>query len=245
MRKFLLAALASTTLFAGEVAFNQASANNYDVAYRNAKVKLDGKLDEKVWEGLGEISGSFHFPWEMREAPLTRFKAFHDNTNFYFSFKVYDKEVVAEKEWKGESTVDIEDRVELFFAQTTVDKPVDYKLIPYYATEVDPYGRAHDYKIDYYRKFDSEYNIEGAKNAAKIDKDGYTVEGMIPLTTLNALKLINADKIMRTGVFRAEFSKDKNGEIIYGWISWVNPKTPVPDFHVDSAFGEFRFLELK
>lgn len=144
MKKFLLATFVTTTLFAGSASFNQASANNYDVAYRDVKVKLDGKLDEKVWQGLGEISGSFHYPWEMVEAPLTKFKAFHDNTNFYFSFEVFDKEVLADKEWKGESTVDMEDRVELFFAQTTVDKPVQYKLIPYYATEVDAYGRAHD-----------------------------------------------------------------------------------------------------
>lgn len=225
-------------------AYNQTNTNNYNVAYRNKSINLDGKLEDDVWSTLGEISGSFHYPWENKEAPMTQFKAYHDNTNFYFSFKVYDKDVVKDENFKDdESTVDMEDRVELFFAPTTIDKPVNYKLVPYYATEVDPLGRAHDYKIDYYRKFDSMFNFEGAKNAAYIDQDGYTVEGLIPLKTLKSLNLINNENIMRTGVFRAEFSKVKN-EILMQWISWVNPKTVVPDFHVDSAFGEFKFLGL-
>ncbi len=228
------------------MAYNQASCNNYDVLYRQDKLELDGNLDDSVWQTVGDISGSFHYPWEEIEAPFTSFKAFHDKENLYFSFEVIDKDVVKIEEWnEDESTVDNEDRVELFFASTSVDKPDNYKLPIYYATEVDPLGRAHDYSVEYYRKFDSKFNFENAKYAAVVNDSGYTVEGMIPIKTFKELKLINPDNTMRAGVFRAEFSKKSDSDdLIMQWISWVNPKTIVPDFHVDSAFGEFRFIDM-
>lgn len=50
---------------------------------------------------------------------------------------------------------------------------------------------------------------------------------------------------MCAGVYRAEFSTpEKDGDDpIMEWISWVDPKTEEPDFHVNSSFGEFRFLK--
>ena len=122
------------------VAYNQAETAHYDVVKRDAKATINGKLDEKVWESVPSISGSFHYPWEAVEAPYTEFKAYHDGVNFYFSFVVKDTQVLAEATWKGESTVDNEDRVELFFANGPVDKP-NNGMQPYYAIEVDPKGR--------------------------------------------------------------------------------------------------------
>ena len=53
----------------------------------------------------------------QKEAPLTKFQGYHDGTDFYFCFEVTDENVVTQEEWKDdESTVDNEDRVELFFA---------------------------------------------------------------------------------------------------------------------------------
>ena len=71
-----------------------------------------------------------------------------------------DQDVVVEKDWKDdESTVDAEDRVELFFAGGSVDKPTPEGMPLYYGIEVDPEGRVHDYSIEYYRKFDSKARI--------------------------------------------------------------------------------------
>lgn len=225
------------------VAYNQAETAHYDVVKRDSKAAINGKLDDKVWESVPSISGSFHYPWEEVEAPYTEFKAYHDGVNFYFSFVVKDKQVLAEATWKGESTVDNEDRVELFFANGPIDKP-NNGMQPYYAIEVDPKGRVHDYSTVYYRHMDSEWNMDGLKTEAKITDDGYVVEGLIPLKTLNDLKLINDKNVMRTGIYRAEFSRAKGEkDITMQWISWVDPKTAEPDYHVDSSFGELRFLQ--
>lgn len=226
------------------ISTNEATAQ-YDVVKKSdTDIKIDGKLDEDVWEEVPTINGGFHYPWEDKEAPNTVFKAFHDTTNLYFSFVATDKNVVVEDDWKDdESTVDDEDRVELFFAGSAIDQPGAEGIEKYYGIEVDPKGRVHDYSIVYYRDFDSKWNLEGLETNATVTDDGYIVEGKVPISSLEELKLIN-NNVMRVGVFRAEFSKEDNSEdLIMQWISWINPKTAQPDFHVDSAFGEFRFLQ--
>lgn len=216
--------------------------SGYDVVFREAVPTIDGKLDEAVWETVPVISGEFRYPWEAVEAPLTVFKAFNDGKNLYFSFSVTDASVLSVEKWDGESTVDDEDRVEMFFAAGPVDLPVEYDIPLYYNIEVDPLGRVHDYSAKYYRAFDSDWNLEGLESAAVLTDAGYDVEGSIPLKSFEDLALLAADRTMRVGVFRAEFTKPAD-EIIMQWISWVDPKTMVPDFHVDAAFGEFRIMK--
>lgn len=216
--------------------------SGYDVVLRDEAPTIDGKLDEAVWATVPVISGDFRYPWEAIEAPLTVFKAFNDGKKLYFSFSVTDAAVLSVEEWAGESTVDDEDRVEMFFAAGPVDLPVDYEIPLYYNIEVDPLGRVHDYSAKYYRVFDSEWNLEGLESAAVMTDAGYDVEGSIPLKSFEDLALLSEDNTMRVGVFRAEFTKPAD-EIIMQWISWVDPKTHAPDFHVDSAFGEFRIMK--
>lgn len=225
--------------------YNQAATPHYDIAKRTEKASVDGKLDDGVWKTVAALSGDFHFPWDAKEAPLTVFKGYHDGTNFYFGFDVTDADVLVEEAWKDdESTVDAEDRAELFFAGGSVDKPTPKGMPLYYGIEIDPKGRVHDYSIEYYRKFDSKWNLEGLETKGTKTDTGYVVEGKIPLKSLKDLGLIQND-VMRAGVYRAEFSKPKTGEKdpVMEWISWVDPKTEAPDYHVDSSFGEFRFLK--
>lgn len=219
--------------------------SNYDVVKRSgAEVFMDGIANDLVWNDVPAINGEFLYPWEAVEAPRTVFKAFHDGTTFYFSFVCVDPEVLLEKEFKGErATVDPEDRVELFFAPAPIDQPMDYKLPTYYAVEVDADGRVHDYSMVYYRNLDSSWNMPGLKTVGRLMTDGYSVEGFIPLDSLRELGLLKKDGTMRTGVYRAEFFRKAGGGIDEHWISWVDPKTPVPDYHVDSSFGVFRFLD--
>ncbi len=216
----------------------------YDVVKRDAAPIIDGNLDEEVWQSVPDISGGFHFPWDPKEVPATVFKAYHDGSDFYFSFDITDGEVLASEEWVNESTVDNEDRAELFFAAADVHLPTPSGMPTYFCIEVDPKGRVHDYSVVYYRHFDSEWNMADLKTAAVVTETGYTIEGSVPLQTFRDLNLISADELMRVGVYRAEFSSQADSEdILMEWISWINPKTEAPDYHVNSSFGEFRFLK--
>ena len=226
------------------IAYNEATTPHYDVVLREDAAAIDGNLDDAVWADVPSISGGFHFPWDTKEAPLTVFKGYHDGTDFYFCFEVHDENVVSEEEWKeDESTVDNEDRVELFLAGGSIDKPTTEGMPLYYGVEIDPQGRVHDYSIDYYRHFDGTWNLEGLDSAGVATDDGYIVEGKVPMASLQDLDLIH-DNVMRAGVYRAEFSLPaEDGELVQEWISWIDPKTEAPDYHVDSSFGEFRFLQ--
>lgn len=234
----LLVAVASGTVWAG----------TYGVVKRAGAVTLDGAVDETVWKDVPSISGAFLFPWENAEAPATTFKAFHDGENFYFSFVCKDEQVLVRQDWAGERvTVDVEDRVELFFAPSPIDKAVDYKLPVYYAVEVDAMGRVHDYSMVFYRaEMDSDWNMPGLKSAGARVDGGYSVEAVIPLASFRDLGLLGGEhgNVILTGVFRAEFSGDvaKPDAIQQRWISWIDPATAVPDFHVESAFGRFVLL---
>lgn len=224
---------------------NMATTPHYDVVFRDGEVTVDGKTDEEVWDDVLDISGSFHYPWEAKEAPKTVFKAFNDGTDLYFYFESEDPEVLMEEEWKDdESTVDVEDRVEIFLAQGPVDKPTTEGMPLYYGVEIDADGRVHDYSIEYYRDFDSTWNLEGLNTAATETDNGYIVEGSIPLATLKDLGILKDNNSLRIGLYRAEFStQDGKEELLNEWISWVDPKTEAPDYHVDSSFGEMRILE--
>lgn len=227
------------------VAYNEATTPHYDVVKREDKLTIDGTMNEDVWKNVPSMSGDFSFPWDTKEAPLTVFKGYNDGTDFYFGFEVTDSDVLFDKEWKDdESTVDNEDRVELFFAGGAIDKPTTDGMPLYYGIEIDSDGRVHDYSIEYYRHFDGKWNLEGLETKGKKTDTGYVVEGKVPLKSLENLKLVK-NGVMRTGVYRAEFSApEKEGaDPIMEWISWVDPKTEAPDFHVDSSFGEFRFLK--
>lgn len=223
----------------------QSTTPHYDVVYRTEAADIDGTLSDSVWESVGDISGSFFYPWEAKEAPRTVFKAYNDGTNLYFMFDITDPDVLSSEEWKDdESTVDNEDRAEIFLAQGAVDKPTSEGMPLYYGIEIDPQGRVHDYSIEYYRDFDGTWNLEGLETAGTTTDDGYIVEGLIPLSTLKDLNLLKEDGTLRAGLYRAEFSSPAEGseEPVMEWISWVDPKTEAPDYHVDSSFGELRLL---
>jgi chondroitin AC lyase len=125
--------------------------------------------------------------------------------------------------------------VEIFFTQ-------DDSLKTYYGIEIDAYGRVLDYVGAFYRNTDLLWDCDGLKIASTISKNGYIVEGSIPLLTLEKIGVIRPGKVIRAGVFRGEFSYGPEREIIQHWISWVDPMTEKPDFHVPSAFGMLRLI---
>ncbi|MDR1506926.1 MAG: carbohydrate-binding family 9-like protein [Treponema sp.] len=252
MRKM---AMAAVLLAAGGLVFAGGAKQKPAPVYTAAKaaaadIVLDGTPDEAVWNSAAALK-DFSYPWETTAAPATVFKAFHDDANFYFAFTVTDSQVLAVERFGDErATVDIEDRVEIFFAPAPIDKPdtyfkddAGYALPVYYAIEVDALGRVHDYSMVFYRaQMDSNWALPGLETAGKLTDTGYTVEGKIPLASLRTLGLIQAGGAIRAGVFRAEFSGSvaDSANIIQRWISWADPVTTAPDFHVETAFGIIR-----
>jgi hypothetical protein len=203
-------------------------------ALRALPIQVDGQLNEPAWSNA-VVLRDFVFPWSPRTAPATTLRALADADRLYIAFEVSDNDVVIARDFTGESTLDQEDRVEIFFAR-------DNALNSYFCIEIDPLGRVHDYAARNYRTFDNGWNCPGLRAAGRIQPGGYTVEVAIPLRTLTELvgRPVSAGTGLRTGFFRAEFRHGSVGDEADNWISWVKPNTGKPDFHVPSALADWR-----
>lgn len=217
---------------------NSKATNEYTVASKDTVIVVDGTLDESIWLEITPIDKGLHFPWETTPAPMTVFKAFHDKEYFYFSFETEDTNVVIAETITKEIDIAREDRVELFFAQAPIDKPLADGSFPnYFALEMDYKGRTLSIKADSQKNRDHEWNMNTLETLGSRTEKGYILEGRIALAELQELGVINDNK-MQTGVYRAEFST-VNGEEIMQWITWIDPKTEKPNFHINSSFGTF------
>ena len=199
-----------------------------------ANISPDAMPTELDWKAA-TLETRFTFPWEDRPAPATEFRALFDEHNLYFTFGVEDADIVLVEEYQCKTDVMREDRVELFFA-------LHESLSRYYCIEIDPLGRVLDYSASHYRQFDFAWTCPGLNVTGKCTRDGYTVEGRIPLTTFASLGFPPPDsgQSIIFGIYRAEFRHMVEKEWEESWISWVDPRTAEPDFHVPASFGCLR-----
>jgi hypothetical protein len=209
----------------------------YEALYVPAgKIDPDGRPGKSAWK-QARLETQFTFPWEDRPAPRTEFRALYDERALYFAFRVEDDDVVLAEPYRTKQDVVCEDRVELFFA-------LDERLAQYYCLEIDPLGRVLDYRASYYRKFDLSWNFPGLEAVGSRTDDGYAVEGRIPWTSLESLRFppLDSGQPIKFGIYRAEFRHTNGPEWIESWISWVDPGTEEPDFHVPESFGYLKMV---
>jgi Carbohydrate family 9 binding domain-like len=210
------------------------SNKSYEVVeLKDVDFSLDGKADELAWKEA-RLLDDFSYPWAEKwtlSALPTKFRAFCDNENLYFIFEVEDPDIVIEEPSDDEMDVAVEDRVEIYFA-------ADLKLDKYYSVEMDLTGRRLDYKARFHRDFDFSWTFPDLKTAGRRTENGYVVEGVVPLKTLESLGLPSLESgKLRAGFYRAEFSHTDGGPPKEEWISWVNPNTVAEDFHIPGTLG--------
>jgi hypothetical protein len=247
----VLAWLVAKGANAAEPPPGQASEQTYQVRWLPAaKIVLDGRTDEPAWKETA-VEKQFVFPWKPTPAPETEFRALCDGTNLYFTFRVQDADIVVLDQMRDEEDEVFEDRVEVYLSR-------DDRMDDYYCFEVDSRGRAFDYRGSFYRRLDTKWKFEGLDTKAVPLSKGYEIEGRIPLKSLVALGFpsLRPGVKIRCGLYRAEFSHDRSGRPveqkrslhnlgrrvegpppIEEWISWVDPKTKEPDFHVPASLG--------
>lgn len=199
------------------------------------KVMLIKKVKKLNWHNVLALS-SFEYPWRTEQPSLTTLQVVHDDENIYFKFIVEDTNVYTYVKNNDKMEAVYGDRVELFFKSDDVMKP-------YYCLEMDALGRVLDYRAEYYRQMEYDWSWEqGLDVFATQTAIGYEVSGKISKKSLIDYDLLK-NKELQVGVFRAECVNliGKKGEM--KWISWINPQTPQPDFHVASAFGKWILLD--
>jgi Carbohydrate family 9 binding domain-like len=202
------------------------------MAKRYAVQATQGVLD---WS-RADLLTDFGFPWEATPPPNTQFRALWDEERLHFRFDCVDLDLVLGAGQTAKDRVLGSDRVELFFAP-------GLELNPYFCVEMAPNGDVYGYRAQTYRKFDDDFAFEGLELSTRIDGTRYSVAGSLPLTTLRALNVLKANaRELLVGVYRAEFSHPPSGGVHFGWMSWVDPRTEKPDFHVPTSFGVFELV---
>ncbi len=190
-------------------------------------IVLDGKAEEKEWKTAPSIS-SFMNPWNKDVNPETALMLLKDSEFLYFYFDAKDEEIVIHVDFSKERDVEKEDRVELFLSK-------DAKMSTYYCFETDALGRTLSYEANHYRKLRFDWDVpEGYRVKSRRYEGGYAIEGAIPLSFI--ISLAN-QKELYFGAYRAEFSM-VNDSIVENWLTWINPNTPFPDFHVPATLGK-------
>ena len=197
-------------------------------------MQIDGIGEASIWPTANLLT-QFTCPWNDGTPPPTHFKALFDNTHFYFLYQAADPNI-SKKATTTRPVVD-SDRVEIFFK-------TDDNLNPYYSLEMDALGRVLSSKNRFYRNIDMDWKWPDGhfQLFSSINKNGYIVEGKISLASLRQLNLLQGN-ILKAGLFRGEYFYGENGGMDVKWISWVNPGSERPDFHIASAFGVLELVD--
>jgi len=204
----------------------------------HAPVAIDGHLQD--WDALDAVFevSDFHSPWSDLPFGLTRFCAIADSAWFYFAFEATDSLLVA-RPFVQESDVASGDRVEIFLSG-------DSTLNTYYCLEMGPYGDVLDYRATYYRQFDDTWDLPDLAVVAQAIPGGYAVEGRIPLGFLRGLSgdtLTTGNFTVHMGLYRAEYHKAHTEADPVQWLTWIEPNTTEPDFHVPTSFHPIEIQE--
>src|SRR5690606_26351331 len=109
-------------------------------------MKINGKADHPLWE-KAIVLNDFSSPWHFEDVEDIEFRALHDGSNLFVSYRVNDSSLHIDSTDDTKKNVDNSDRVELFLRS---DKHLD----PYYCLEIDPLARVQDFMARPNRTFD-------------------------------------------------------------------------------------------
>ena len=192
-------------------------------------------INFKHWDEVPQIN-DFSFPWNEKQAPYTSFQAFHNGLYLHFRFVADCNPTFVYEQVNHKLEVIKSERVEIFLRQNN-------QMSPYYCLEMDPKGRILDYYATHYRQFDYTWKWpENIHLQTNVEPKRYCLYGKISLAVMDRLGLLNNNRI-EAGLFRAYCTKLEGDRADLEWISWVNPESEKPDFHIPSAFGTIQLSE--
>ena len=204
---------------------------NYTVKFINKDTKNFLSNVDAPWENANSLI-DFSSPWDQEPIKKIEFKALHNNKDVFFQFKVFDEDTYIHPSENKDNSINNSDRVELFFRS-------DENLNPYYCLEIDPTARVMDFKAHPNKKFDFNWNWpdNDMKVVSQRNENYFTVRIAISIQSFKDLSLLKENRI-ETGIYRAKYNKIENEkEYQPTWITWVDPNTDEPNFHIKSSFG--------
>ena len=188
------------------------------------------------WDKANSLQ-EFDDYWGDKPKQKTEFKALWSDSHLFLKYNVFEVNVHIDNNEDLIKGVNNSDRVEIFFRK-------DKNLDPYYCLEIDPTPRVMDFKAQPNKVFDFGWSwpLDGLTVKSEILDNMFTVEIAISIESLNKLGLIN-NNVIEAGIYRAKYSKNENGILEPKWISWINPNTETPNFHIQTSFGKLHLIK--
>ena len=210
--------------------------------YSVNKTRFKGEITESLSDDLWKeaiLLNDFSQPWREEPMQETSFMAMHTDSHLYLRYKVKERNLIIYDNYQTKRDIVRSDRVEIFLRQ-------DPGLNRYYCLEVDPNGAVLDFSATHYRTFDDDWTWPKGHLFTKgtILDDGYLLDMIISMESLNDLGLIK-DNALEVGLYRADtevLPDADNPDGDFKWITWVDPKTKEPDFHVPTSFGRLQLM---
>jgi|LGVF01.1.fsa_nt_gb hypothetical protein len=212
------------------------NSKTYEVNYiPNDIIDCNDKSSNLCWEKANSLL-YFDNYWGSKPKQKTEFKALWSDTHLFLKYCVYDSSVYIDHNKDLIKGVNNSDRVEVFFRKNE-------SLNPYYCLEIDPSPRVMVFKALPNKVFDFKWNwpLGGLVVKSSISSNKYVVEMAISIESLNKLNLISNNTI-EVGLYRAKYIKEDNGVFEPKWISWINPNTENPNFHIHTSFGKLQLI---
>ena len=196
---------------------------------KGTRIKIDGKLDEKVWAKLKSV-GPFEFPWakkgDLKQSTVA--KLCWDDEYLYLGYHANDLSINAKKRGpKGKVWLD--DVVEIFIDPTPKDKI-------YYGFELNANGDLLDYEMEYYRKNNFKWCSPNSKTAIHVVKDRY-FQGEFKISFKDLGFYPKLGSKWKMCLCRCDYNKGRRDE----FMLWQKNKSKRPDFHLFSGFGNLIF----
>ena len=197
--------------------------------------RIDGRLDEPCYATTKPLDAFVVAGLPDKKPAATKAWVFWQPDQLVFAFECEDATILAKEPTSDESDVDGQDRVELFLWN---GRPQD----TYFCIEIAARGAVHDYSARFYRRFDSSWQVPGLQYAVAPAAKGYCVEAAVSRSAMEACGFdLKPGENLNAGLFRADFHASQPG-VEPDWITWVDARSPKPDFHVAGSFGCFRLM---
>lgn len=211
------------------------------------EIKVDGKLDEAVWEKAAALGPFLKNDGSGQESESTRVRIWYDDQALYMGWTCRDTDIQAT--FKARDSKFWEEEVAEFFL-TSGD------LRRYYELQWNPLGGVFDAIItndldekgaSKNFKGDWDYTAAGMKSAVIVDGTvaksddqdrQWQVEVMVPFADLKEAAP-KAGAVWRANFYRFNRAKGREAEL----ISWS--PTLYPSFHQPARFGFLEFGEAK
>jgi hypothetical protein len=243
---FFLIASSALVVAAPVMAQNQrtdlAPIPNYEVHRTATPPRIDGKLDDAIWQASKPVTFVFPWPNQTSAKQNTTARLTWDNENLYVAYECDDRDITAVRTQRDDPTY-MDDAVEIFIG------PPGVKNL-YLGFEMNARAALYDYLYPFPQRFIKNYNLPGVRisvalngtlNNSTDQDEGWSLEVAIPWSSFADLTNTPVPKIGDRWI--VNLNRWDGTQPNRRLSQWSDSGMVRPDPHYPDRFGQLIFME--